>query len=837
MVNWASAADIDVRLFVDRDRQNVGQQVTLTVEFSGASQAPPPQVAVPSGLQIQYVGPITKMESRNGDVSRSVSHRYVVTATQPGQYRIGPLDVKLGNQTFRTGAVTLAFSKAAEGKSGSNLPLDLVVTPSKTRVYVGERLPVTLALQIGNVRVDDLNYPVINGSGFSTSEMGAPGQRTDVINGRRVRIVEFRTVITPLTVGSVELGPVTIGVEVLQNRSGARNDPFSFFGRTERKTVTVTAAPILLDVQALPTEGRPADFSGAVGRFDFRASAKPVELAVGDPVTISMEIRGFGNLDGFSPPGVAEGPEFKTYEPQIVEADKPARHAFEQVIIPNDASVKQIPQLRFTFFDPIGENYVTAKRGPFGLKVRRSRTANTSGPAVEVAPSAGQSAGSNQEKPLGRDIVFIKENPGRVSSVSNLGRVGPLFWLLQIFGLVVLVGAFMRARRLARLGANPELTRFRSATGEAERRLATIRSGVGETDWDSLQAAMQEFFSAKLGLPLGACDVARVEDRLKTLGRTDELRASVRQFFSFLDSARYAGSGQGSQAFAEALDLADVIVGSLEAIRPSTKSPRALLALALMVFVTPLVSCSDIPSDSISLFYEGNRHYADGDYDQATEVYDQVHALGAASAALHFNAGNAWYKRGDLGRALLHYERARDLAPRDPDARANQIVAREDAGLGESEDLGAHTWSAVDFVTPLSRRFTYRELAMAGGLVWSLAVVCLVLFLLIPNSPRVLRSLGLALVALALFLACNALVRHRSFEGLARLAVIQPGETTVLFEPREGATTHFTVRQGQIFEAGRDSGAWLQVVGEDGLKGWIPTDRVELLWGTRQSDE
>ena len=155
------------------------------------------------------------------------------------------------------------------------------------------------------------------------------------------------------------VGPAKMGLSmVVRGRGGRRgffDDPF--FGGEPRR-LEITSDPLELTVLPLPEADKPADFSGAVGSFDFEVKAAPLDVAAGDPVTVTYTIRGTGSLDNVTPPAIPAGDGLRVYPPQQTSAGaKPAaanvaERTFEQVVIPERAGTLDLPTLRFSFFDP-----------------------------------------------------------------------------------------------------------------------------------------------------------------------------------------------------------------------------------------------------------------------------------------------------------------------------------------------------------------------------------------------------------------------------------------------------------------------------------------------------
>src|SRR5205814_513210 len=118
-------------------------------------------------------------------------------------------------------------------------------------------------------------------------------------------------------------------------------------------------------------------------------------------------------------------------------------------------------------------------------------------------------------------------------------------------------------------------------------------------------------------------------------------------------------------------------------------------------------------ADPHTAFYQGNAAYKAGDYAGAAGAYERLLNAGLASGPLYFNLGNAYFKNGHVGQAILNFERAHRLMPRDPDVRANLAYAAEIAkDIPEASPL----WQRLAF--PLAARATTGELATLASLLW-----------------------------------------------------------------------------------------------------------------------
>jgi hypothetical protein len=133
---------------------------------------------------------------------------------------------------------------------------------------------------------------------------------------------------------------------------------------------TVQISPFSIDCRPLPDAGRPADFSGAIGKFTLDVNVSPKDVSVGDLITVTTTIKGLGNLAGAASPVLTPSPGFKQYPQKLIPGTDPRAISAEQIVIPENEQATTIPQIQFSFFDPDAGSYVTLKQGPFTLTFR-----------------------------------------------------------------------------------------------------------------------------------------------------------------------------------------------------------------------------------------------------------------------------------------------------------------------------------------------------------------------------------------------------------------------------------------------------------------------------------
>jgi tetratricopeptide (TPR) repeat protein len=256
---------------------------------------------------------------------------------------------------------------------------------------------------------------------------------------------------------------------------------------------------------------------------------------------------------------------------------------------------------------------------------------------------------------------------------------------------------------------------------------------------------------------------------------------------------------------------------------------RAAVFSALLLLVSLLGSAAAPAADSIpasprTTFFHANALYKDGQYEAAAKEYEDVLRSGVHSGNLYFNLGNAYFKAGETGKAILNYERARRLMPADPDLRANLAYAQS---LTDATDCAPGTWRRVLF--PLAHRSATSGLVWLAGGSHALLFAALTVYQLWPRRPRWLLHASVALAALVLITAASLGEQVYNDDWQQAAVVLPGGDTPARFEPAPSGTVHFVLKQGSLVRVTDTRDGWLQITRCDGRRGWIERGAVEDL--------
>jgi tetratricopeptide (TPR) repeat protein len=237
--------------------------------------------------------------------------------------------------------------------------------------------------------------------------------------------------------------------------------------------------------------------------------------------------------------------------------------------------------------------------------------------------------------------------------------------------------------------------------------------------------------------------------------------------------------------------------------------PLTLLFLALS-------SLTSQAALSAAAFDSANKLYEEGKYSEAASAYETLVHSGQCSAALFFNLGNAFFKSGQIGRAIAAYRQAQQLMPRDPDLRANLQFARNQT---QGPSLSPGRWERW-----LGRLTLNEWTVLAAAAVW-LWLILLAVLQWRPALRPGLRAYGISLGVLAgLLCACAAAsLRQTRYKPIA---IVTAHDTSVRYTPLPEAATSFTVQDGAELRIVDQKDDWLQVNAGPRRTGWLRRDQV-----------
>ena len=309
----------------------------------------------------------------NGKRSYSKTYTYFLSPIEKGNFKIGQASVEVDGEIYKTLILNVEVTSAVEIPVNPNDPsyiadnnIHLVAEISKTNPYLNEPISIVYKLywkpDLGITNPRELDAPrYVNF--WSKNIDNTPIAENGTYKGEAYRYAVMRkTVLYPQKTGELSIEPLVydIAVQVPSNRR-------DIFGQVLSNTVnkTVSAGKVKINVRPLPNQGRPDNFSGAVGNFDLLVNTTKKELLISEAFQLNIEIKGKGNFNLFNFPSINLPATLEVYEPERIEKLKTNFQGIngslkdQYTVVPSSPGKYAIPKISFTYFDPKDTSYKT----------------------------------------------------------------------------------------------------------------------------------------------------------------------------------------------------------------------------------------------------------------------------------------------------------------------------------------------------------------------------------------------------------------------------------------------------------------------------------------------
>ncbi len=525
-------------------------------------------------------------------MSNSTSISLTMLAEKEGALKIPQWEIKVGDKSFKVGEATLkvdpnapaaaepddsAFAdpfdpfstlrrsgrqaaaqrrqqaQAFESSLKNNVKLEIKI-PRKS-LYVGEAVPCQLVFSAD---------PKLAEHGFSLAQIAPETKKADAFDispfekpivDQALGVVKYATVITPLKVGSHSLD---IAAHCLFNRQMGGDDIFSMFGSMSsffgnRPVQVEVSASEKIEVLPLPDEGKPANFTGAIGSFSLeKPVVEPDALNVGDPCTITVKIIGAGNFPRIQEPKLDAGADWKVYKAKTSFIDESnglsniGVKTFEYTAVPKKPDLPHAPAVLFNYFNPESKKYVEIKSEPVEVSVA---------PVGRAKPAKESAA-----KDAGPALDSISEKPDAAESGNILSS--PAFWGAQILILASVCGFIAIRRESLRRASDPAYAKRLACRRGAARHLKNARlakSDPAKFFGEAKNAVRHALAAGSESEPLSITE-GEARAQMQDAGFSEDDISAAEEFFGGADAIAYgAASAEDFDAEKSAKKLAALV--------------------------------------------------------------------------------------------------------------------------------------------------------------------------------------------------------------------------------------------------------------------------------------
>jgi hypothetical protein len=551
----ALPAELQFSASVDRTTVGLGEQFQLDLAVRGEDMVSVPRPVLPALPDFNLLGSTSSQSTSisfvNGQMRKqaSVSFLYALSAKKLGRLVIPPCKLTYEGREYASQPIEITVAKAAQGQAQplparpgarpreANLPIEgnlfLSAVPSRRTVYVGE--PVLLEVSLNTrLRIDDVGWAEMPAFDGFWAEKVYDAERFDfqrrTLDGKAYDVSRLKTVaLFPLTAGEITVKPMALNVAVVQTS----RDFFDMFGSTQ--TVRIESRPVTLKVLPLPDQGKPAEFTGGVGRFTLQGALDRAATTNSEPINLTLRIGGSGNVRMIGKPEIPAVPGLRILDPEIKEDVQAGpdgvqgTRTFRYPVIPQADGKFVIPAVRIACFDPQARRYRVLQAGPFECSASGSIQ---NAPVVEATGL----------KVLGTDISYIKADAARLVVVP----LDPPAWpnLLYAVSLGVLVGAFWYRGHSQRLLSDRGYARKLRSSRLVRARLRQAEAFLKKRDEKGFHAALTQAVMGYLGdrfnLETQAMTKEQLQVELERLQVGSETVAAVIEVIEQCEIARFS---------------------------------------------------------------------------------------------------------------------------------------------------------------------------------------------------------------------------------------------------------------------------------------------------------
>ena len=541
-----------VNFEMNLSKEKLGINERLRVEFTmnkdGDDFSPPDF----RGFRV-LMGPSQAISSSwiNGVRSYSKTYSYTLAPTARGTFNIKQASIVIDGKTYKSLAKKVEVTAAVEKPNGqmsiddfADDNLHLVAEISKTNPYLNEEISVVYKLYVSpSIRVT--NYRALDNPKYNNFwSQDIPVQRLNAengtYNGKAYRYVILkRVVLYPQKSGTMEIEPLSLDVTI----DVPTNKRDFFGGRIYTQTnKTVSAGKRSINVKDLPAVGKPVNFGGAVGEFEFTVSTTKTSLNASESLQAIVEVSGDGNLKLFQLPKPELPSSLEVYDPEHNESVRTTLSGMRgkvsdsYTIVPTFKGKYPMPSIAFSYFNPKTEKYNTINSEEILINVLEGPT-NTSAATNSAARNSKQSVIAK-----GNQFRFLKLKPNLTAIRSDYFFGSQCFYLWWLLPLLLIPLAVLFRKKREAIAGDIEGNKIKRANKLARKYLSEAKKTLGNKDafYVALEKALHNYLKAKLKIETSEFS----KDKIATLLTEKEVDEATKESFVGLlkncEMARYS---------------------------------------------------------------------------------------------------------------------------------------------------------------------------------------------------------------------------------------------------------------------------------------------------------
>ena len=550
LLSWPAFAQTpELVTTVSKNKLGLNQRLKIqfTINQQGADNFEPPNF---KNFRI-VSGPSQSISQSwiNGKASFSQSYSYIIKPLNKGEFIIPYASINLNNKILKSNPIKVIVLDPVEIPKDPNDPnyiaqqnVHLVAEISKSNPYVGEGIYVEYRLYVSqNISVSDFSFtesPQYNGFWNQDIKIRGLNAKNGTYNGEQYRYVVLqKALLIPTKSGKLTIDPIKMDIVI-----GVPTGRGDFFGNPIVRNVTKSfaSAKKFIQSKALPIEGKPESFNGAVGDFNFVVSSSKNILKSNESATVSVKVTGNGNLKLFELPEIKTPSELEVFTPEQKEKITINSRGIKGSVTKNYTVVPQfkgkykIPSTEFSYFDLKENKYVILNSEDLFVEVLEGK---------ELVTNSDMNSTTKKEIIVtGDNFRYIQTNSTFHQAIQSDFYTSKLYYLLLVLPLLFIpVGIAIARKNKAR--SNDVLgNRLRKADRLAKKYLSEAKKQLGtkEAFYVALEKALHNYLKAKLKIETSDISREKITELLKKEGVNENDINSFIDVFNSCDMARYS---------------------------------------------------------------------------------------------------------------------------------------------------------------------------------------------------------------------------------------------------------------------------------------------------------
>ena len=562
----------------------VGRPFQLTYTVNQRAK----DLRAPEFTDFDYIaGPYTSQSSSTSFVngrrtsSFTMTFTYTLMAQKEGSFSLPPATINVGGELYTSNGVKITVlpedqpqqsnqqsavsnqqqggqtaQRSSSGPEQGNIFVRTLV--SKTRVYEQEAILLSYKVYVAGVDLKQFtnNTSLPDFTSFLQQKIDLNDVQLELenYNGRNYQTATiYSTLLYPQKSGDITIDPASFeAVLLVPNQARSRSIFDDFFNSYTTATRTLRAPGTTIHVTPLPA-GKPASYAGGVGKFTMDAKLSSTDVKANEAITLTLTIRGAGNMKLLKTPAVDWPEGFEQYDPKVTNNFKTSTggmsgtRTIEYLAIPRAAGDYTLPAVKFGYFDTEKGQYQVLSSPEYTLHIARGAGDQSS---VTGNPSPVTYTAKEDIRELGSDIRYISAArftpaTGNPSPVTRLRFNSWQMWLLYAGPLAIALLLFAIFRKRIRENADIIGVRKRQANSVARKRLKKAKALMAQPQqkeqfFEEIERASLQYLSDRLSIPTADLNKDTITSTLRAKSVADDLIDRTNRVLSDAAFARYA---------------------------------------------------------------------------------------------------------------------------------------------------------------------------------------------------------------------------------------------------------------------------------------------------------